>query len=102
MFTKNGIETTIESVVKYDKTNKSYRTTVPVDKLYILTGKIKTAEIIGNKFSYNCGGQALSKGNRLRLSASTVKGLKLTHDSVLLWRCSYTSTGIKITLEVKK
>jgi len=102
MFTKNGIETIVESVVKYDKANKSYRTTVPADKLYILTGKIKTAEIIGNRFAYNCGGQVLSKGNRLRLSTNIVKALKLTHDSILLWRCSYTSAGIKITLEVKK
>ena len=102
MFTKKGIETTLESKVKHNKSDGNYRTVVPVDKLYIITGKIQSAKIIGNQFVYNCGGQVLDSSSRIRLSASIVKSLKLTHDSVLLWRCSYTSVGIKITLEVKK
>jgi len=101
MFTKKGIEVVLESKVKHNKSGGNYRTVVPVDKLYIITGKIQSAKIIGNQFIYNCGGQVLDSGNRMRLSASIVKQLKLTHDSVLTWNCSYTSSGIKITLGVK-
>ena len=104
MFTKKGIEVVLESTVKYNRSWRDHqrcRTVVPVDKLYIITGKIQSAKIIGNQFIYNCGGQVLDSSNRMRLSASIVKQLKLTHDSVLTWNCSYTSSGIKITLGVK-
>ncbi len=78
-----------------------YRTTPP-KKFEPIVGKIESVLFTDSEVAFNCGGRNVQADGRVYLPIGLVRDLKLTHESVLVWRLSYTASGIKITVEGKR